>query len=213
MTHELKLHALNVIGDFYVEDGCCTACEVPQSEAPDLFGMTPKPNYHCYVKRQPQTDAERDQMLSAILCAELQCIHYRGNNPAIISRLSAMGEMDVCDTTPPSDIELGLRTHVTFATKQSTDLTALASSFKRYIKSQRGEYSRILFPWRSTAPTTVKYNRNETGWHAVQFGRHNDCVHVSHIVWKLRLTTAKIRQVMAAAMGGRSLKSLMRKHH
>src|SRR5436190_13493730 len=147
MTHEAKPHPLNVIGDFYVEDGCCTACEVPQTEAPALFGMTPAPNYHCYVKRQPQSGAEREQMLSAILCAELQCIHYRGNDPAIVTRLSAMGEIGACDTTPLPSTELGLRTHLTFAALQRSDPASLAASYKAFLKTQRGKYSRISFPW------------------------------------------------------------------
>jgi hypothetical protein len=180
MTQNLKPHPLNVIGDFYVEDGCCTACDVPQSEAPDLFGMTSDPYYHCYVKRQPRSKTELDQMLSAIACAELQCIHYRGNDPAIISRLSAMGEMEICDTEPPPGTELGLRTHVTFATQQAPDLPVLAASFKAFVKTQHGEYSRIAFPCSSSSSTTVTYQRNDNRWRNVRFDTCDDRVHVSH---------------------------------
>ena len=180
MTHDVKPHPLNAIGDFYVEDGCCTACDVPQTEAPELFGMTTDPHYHCYVKRQPQSDTEHEQMLSAILCAELQCIHYRGNDRAIISRLSAMGEMEVCDTTPPLGTELGLRTHVTFAVTQTPDLSKLASSFKVFVKLQRGKYSRISFPWFPSPTTTVTYKRNDNRWRNVVFDILDGRVHVSH---------------------------------
>jgi hypothetical protein len=110
----------------------------------------------------------------------LQCIHYRGHDPAIISRLSAMGEMDVCDTAPPPGTELGLRVHVTFATTHPSDLAALAASFKAYLKKQRGEYSRISFPWFSSGQTSVKYKRNDKGWRHVQFERHDDLTHVCH---------------------------------
>ncbi len=180
MTHDVKPHPLNVIGDFYVEDGCCTACDVPQAEAPDLFGMTDEPYHHCYVKRQPHSKAEHDEMLSAIACAELQCIHYRGNDSAIISRLSAMDEMEICDTTPPPGTELGLRTHVTFATTRSPDMQMLASSFKAFLKTQRGEYSRISFPWFSSSSITVTYKRNDRRWRNVAFESCDDQVHVSH---------------------------------
>lgn len=180
MTHDVKPHPLNVIRDFYVEDGCCTACDVPQTEAPDLFGMTRDPYYHCYVKRQPQSESEHDQMLSAIACAELQCIHYRGNDSAIISRLSVMDEMEICDTTPPPGTELGLRTHVTFETNQKLDVAMLASSFKQFVKSQRDEYSRISFPWFASSPTTVTYRRNDRRWRNVTFETCDDRVHVSH---------------------------------
>jgi hypothetical protein len=37
---EHKPHAANVAGAFYVEDGCCTMCEVPFAEAPELFGTS-----------------------------------------------------------------------------------------------------------------------------------------------------------------------------
>ena len=180
MTHDVKPHPLNVIGDFYVEDGCCTACDVPQTEAPDLFGMTSEPYYHCYVKRQPESEAEHDQMLSAIACAELQCIHYRGNDPAIISRLSAMDEIEICDTEPPPGTELGLRTHVTFATNQTPDVPMLASSFKAFVKTQRGEYSRVSFPWFASSSTTVTYKRNDKRWRNVTFEICGDRVHVWH---------------------------------
>jgi hypothetical protein len=41
-------------------------CEVPFAEAPDLFGSVqdPKGYTHCYVKRQPETPDELDQMVS-----------------------------------------------------------------------------------------------------------------------------------------------------
>ena len=86
MTHDVKPHPLNVIGDFYVEDGCCTTCDVPQTEAPDLFGMTSEPYYHCYVKRQPESEAERlPNAVGHCLCRIAVAFTYRGNDPAIIS--------------------------------------------------------------------------------------------------------------------------------
>jgi hypothetical protein len=74
-------------------------CEVPFSEAPTLFGtcQDPRGYQHCYVKRQPQTPAELDQMVSAIRCAELQCIRYRGRDKGVLDRLVAVGESACCD--------------------------------------------------------------------------------------------------------------------
>jgi hypothetical protein len=96
---EHKAHPANVPGDFYVEDGCCTMCEVPFAEAPDLFGACQDPQgyTHCFVKRQPRTPNEVDQMVSAIRCAELQCIRYRGTDKVLHDRLVAAGERAVCD--------------------------------------------------------------------------------------------------------------------
>ena len=78
-------------------------CEVPFAEAPDLFGTVqdPKGYPHCYVKRQPESPAELDQMASAIRCAELQCIRYRGSDRLIQLRLIGDGEGVICDGLPP----------------------------------------------------------------------------------------------------------------
>lgn len=98
-----KPHPANVPGDFYVEEGCCTMCEVPFAEAPDLFGTVqdPKGYLHCFVRRQPETGAELDQMVRAIRCAELKCIRYRGTDRLIQLRLVGEGEGEICDGLPP----------------------------------------------------------------------------------------------------------------
>ena len=86
MSH--RPHPANVAGDFYVEDGCCTMCEVPFAEAPTLFGACQDPQGypHCYVKRQPDTAGELDQMVLAIRHAEFPCIRYRGTDKVILDR-------------------------------------------------------------------------------------------------------------------------------
>lgn len=96
-------HPANVPGDFYVEAGCCTMCMVPFTEAPNHFGTVQDPQGypHCYIKRQPESPAELDQMASAIRCAELQCIRYRGSDRAIQLRLIGDGEGVICDGLPP----------------------------------------------------------------------------------------------------------------
>jgi hypothetical protein len=97
-----KPYPANVPGDFYVEDGCCTMCKVPLTFAPDLFGVAHDPaGYeHCYVRRQPETAAEFDQMMSTIQCADLGCIRYRGEDRLIQLRLVEIGEGDQCDKLP-----------------------------------------------------------------------------------------------------------------
>jgi hypothetical protein len=93
-------HPLNVPGDFYVEDQCCTMCAIPFSEAPSLFGTTADQD-HCFVKKQPATDDEMTQMVSAIQSAELSCIRYKGNQRGIQIRLVEVNEGSVCDALPP----------------------------------------------------------------------------------------------------------------
>src|SRR5262249_35562240 len=77
---EKRAHPRNVPGDFYVEDGCCTLCDMPRTEAPDLFAICDDPAgyQHCFVAKQPETPQELERMLGAIECAELDCIRYRG---------------------------------------------------------------------------------------------------------------------------------------
>jgi hypothetical protein len=98
----------NVAGDFYVEKDCCTMCDVPMVEAPELFtyaiGADGQPD-HCFVSRQPADESELKDMLSVIRCAEFRCVRYRGDDPTLLQRLIDRGESDVCDaisdTTTP----------------------------------------------------------------------------------------------------------------
>ena len=53
------IHPKNVPGPLYVLDGCCTACGVPTSIAPELFEFDSRD--HCYVKRQPDSDGEMEK--------------------------------------------------------------------------------------------------------------------------------------------------------
>lgn len=94
-------HPANATGDFYVEENCCTMCGVPFDEAPDLFGAHQRTNYtHCYVKRQPKSPAELEQMINAARLAELQCIRYRGPDRLVQLRLVEGGVGGVCDELP-----------------------------------------------------------------------------------------------------------------
>jgi hypothetical protein len=100
---ERKPYPANVPGDFYVEDGCCTMCEVPFIEAPGLFGRCQDPNgyQHCFVMKQPESSAEMEQMINAIRCAELKCIRYKGSDRRIQLQLVETGEGIICDGLPP----------------------------------------------------------------------------------------------------------------
>lgn len=98
-----KPHAANVPGDFYVEENCCTMCQVPVIEAPELFGeiRDPEEPMHCFVKQQPRTPEELIKMIEAIRCAELDCIHYRGSDRLIQLQLVNADSGHVCDHLLP----------------------------------------------------------------------------------------------------------------
>ena len=61
----------NVPGKFYVLKDCCLLCGVPWEVAPELFAYD---DNGCWVKRQPATQAEHEQMLKVIAFQELDCI-------------------------------------------------------------------------------------------------------------------------------------------
>jgi hypothetical protein len=94
-----KPHPANVPGDFYVEENCCTMCGVPFIESPKLFGVvTDDEDYdQCYVKQQPATQQELDEMIKTISAAEFQCIHYSGHDRAVQRRLVQIGSGAACD--------------------------------------------------------------------------------------------------------------------
>jgi hypothetical protein len=117
-------HPKNVSGPFYVLNGCCTACDVPISEAPDL--LTYDETNHCYVKRQPCTKDEVDRTLRAAWAAELECIRYRGNDSEVLRRFAEFGAPHLCDVPPPPEIRPVERDLVTFDT-ESPDYVGLSA--------------------------------------------------------------------------------------
>jgi hypothetical protein len=91
----------NVAGDFYVEDGCCTFCTVPHSEAPTLFGgldqNQQRTHDQCFVIKQPENGQELQQMLNAMAAQELICIRYCGHDQSIMHRIYELGEGNLVD--------------------------------------------------------------------------------------------------------------------
>jgi hypothetical protein len=101
VMNEVKPHPANVPGDYFVEDGCCMSCDVPIDNAPDLFGWVHDSlGQHCYVRKQPETTDEQEQMFAAIRHAEAGCIMYCGHDRAIQERLIEAGEGPICIGLP-----------------------------------------------------------------------------------------------------------------
>ena len=138
----MAAHPLNAEGDFYVEHGCCTACDVPMQSAPTLFAYDE--TSHCFVKRQPSTRAECDMMFEAIRGAELQCIRYRGNDNDWYRRLVSSGDLDVCDHPPNDPVQPEIRSVVECNTEYES-LDALADAFERFLKSTEMEHFHFDF--------------------------------------------------------------------
>jgi hypothetical protein len=83
MTERTR-YRLNVVGDFYVENGCCTICGLPQALAPDLFG---EDSEQCYVRKQPTDSTELARMLEVLYGQELGCIRYGGRDLGVIKTI------------------------------------------------------------------------------------------------------------------------------
>ncbi|UZK65512.1 ferredoxin [Sphingomonas sp. M1-B02] len=84
----LPPHPANVPGPFYVEDGCCISCGVWEDVAPDLLAWQEDgQSSHCYVARQPETDAEFGRMMAAMQVGEVDCIRVHNCQPDWARRL------------------------------------------------------------------------------------------------------------------------------
>ena len=114
-------------------DGCCTACGVPVSTAPELFGWDE--HDHCFVKRQPSTSSETDKALRSVRRAELECIRYRGADPDILARFAELGVPHLCDFGGRFDLRPVLRNQATFALNEADAVTPerLAEQFQDYL--------------------------------------------------------------------------------
>jgi len=94
--NERERYVLNAKGDFYVENGICLCCMIPENEAPELMDFN-KTEMHCYFKRQPLTDQELEHAIAAVAASEIQGLRYAGNDKYVLNRLVALGAADCCD--------------------------------------------------------------------------------------------------------------------
>jgi hypothetical protein len=137
VSDEGSIHPKNVAGPFYVLNGCCTACGVPTAIAPELFEFDSTD--HCYVKRQPSSNAEMEKALHVLRGQELGCVRYRGTDEAILRRLAEAGEAHQCDHPLPG-IGVVLRNVVTFVRTNADDARhdapRLLEEFFDYVKGR-----------------------------------------------------------------------------
>ena len=175
-----KPHPLNVDGDFYVEDGCCTMCGVPMNEAPELFGVHADLRGYkdCYVRRQPNNPDEIEQMLRAMWGAELSCIRYRGNDPEVFQRLAEANVHELCDHLPKESplIQIFIRNQVYF---DATDPTLrmwngleLANAFRMHLERNHPAVQWVFKKIRAQGTSAIlQYSWFENRFHELQFHR------------------------------------------
>ena len=169
-----KPHPLNAPGVFYVASGCCTGCGIPESVAPEFFGWDK--NYHCFVKKQPQTEVEFDTMIDVINSSEFDCIRYRGSDQSFLTRLAENGYVGQADFPPAVKIQTINRTHVSFDVTDTSrvSLISLASEFKDHLMTNAGK---TKYAFRGPEQTFfrrrawIEYSWYEARFHRVDFER------------------------------------------
>ncbi len=84
--------ASEAVGDFYVAPGECINCGAPAEVAPDLIRHHDASHADggCYFIKQPSTPQELDQAIAAVDASCVCAVRYRGNDPAVLVRISPM---------------------------------------------------------------------------------------------------------------------------
>jgi len=91
----------NVTGDFYTEGyeldgewyGVCTACGLPEMEAPDLLAPLDESNSNTYFKKQARTEAEVQRAIAALEICCVDALRYGGKGKSILRQLDS----SLCD--------------------------------------------------------------------------------------------------------------------
>jgi hypothetical protein len=99
-------------GDFYINNGDCISCGAPQAEAPDIIEHGK--GGHCYFKKQPHTETELDQAISALMVSCISALRYGGTEEKILKRLYEDGLSDLCDQIPQEKHPVLIRDQVSF---------------------------------------------------------------------------------------------------
>jgi hypothetical protein len=154
-SRSVKPHPQNVPGPFYVQHECCITCGVPVETAPDNFDWTEAKD-HCFVKRQPVGPEETDRTLRAMWSSEVDCIRYRGNDPAILGRIAQFGFAGCCDSAKTAVAEEIVRDRVAFRSPRTGDGAAkIAERFRTHLLQPR-EFPRFTIRRRRLwAPSRV----------------------------------------------------------
>ena len=165
MSDRGPFHPKNAPGPLYVLDGCCTACGVPTSIAPELFEFDS--NDHCYVTRQPDSDSEMEKALRVIRAQELECVRYQGTDAEILRRLAEAGEAEHCDH-PLLGVGVVLRNVVSFviadADARRTDPVTFLERFSDYVREQ--------FAHLRVRTKRIEYKNNEASFALAWFEDH-----------------------------------------
>lgn len=71
------------------------SCGAPQADAPDLITLDDEVG--CYFHKQPETSAEVDDAVRALLVSCVEAYRYGGSDPTVRRRLAQLGYQHLCD--------------------------------------------------------------------------------------------------------------------
>ena len=183
-------HPKNADGPFYVEYGCCTACEVPTQEAPSNFAFDE--DDHCFVCRQPQSDAETTHLISAAWMADFQCIRYRGSDDDVLRRLAELDLRNLCDIQPSAQISPIIRNHITFAIVDAPPPSQLALEFIEHLNRQNERRAEYQTEFKTTEiendadSTSFGFSCYDDHFHRVYFRSVDDDGNTLHINYPIK---------------------------
>ena len=157
----------NSQGDFYVENGVCTACGAPEAEAPDLIEHSKIEYGHCYFKKQPKTEDEIERAINAIAVSCIAGLRYGGTDEKILKRLYEIGLGGQCDHKPIGDYKTLIFKNVTFLFNGSieelselmiTQLVLGQTHLNKYIVNFRivsDKYFEFVYRWTNGATGNI----------------------------------------------------------
>lgn len=128
-------------GDFYVEPDCCLLCGVPEDVAPEVFRTG---DDHCSIVRQPCSRDDIDRTIRAMWSSEVDCVRYRGRDPAMLERLARAGMASQADHGDPFASPIHLRDQVSFEMPQGGGLLDAAQVAKAFREGMRTKGNKVL---------------------------------------------------------------------
>jgi hypothetical protein len=108
-----NVYESKALGFYMIKDSCIT-CGAPEAEAPDLIEHAQGGSGECYFKKQPETEEEVGQAISAVWVSCIGALRYGGNDEQILKRMYELGLAGFCDYQPAHSYSVVNRNVVAF---------------------------------------------------------------------------------------------------
>ena len=92
--NERDRYPLNAKGEFYVENGICLCCMIPEIEAAELMAFDNEA-MHCYFKQQPLTSEDLEHAIAAVAASASEAssgfVPFSVSSPSVMPSWSVSG--------------------------------------------------------------------------------------------------------------------------